>query len=406
MNEFKLSKKKIHNDDRSSIEEIHNKKMLEMVKNLDNINNLKKKLLKLEQYYNILLKKSSLENEKIKIHNNILKLKKEINDIESGNEMMDYISKAWEFIYNIDNEEIIETVKSESQNIKSESQSIKSESQSIKSESQSIKSENQSIKSESQNNIYQYIDKIGSTNKGQIYNRYINKCFKNINIENINNEYKCNNCSSNDFIQESGEIICNNCGVCEKFLDSSFNGLNYDDIKSYEPQSQPFSYQRKNHFKEWLNQLQAKEITNIPDCVINLLLGEIKKERINNIESIDSTRIKKYLKKLKLNKYYEHVPNIISKITNSPQLRITPEFEKILLDLFDLIQEPFKKHCPENRKNFLSYSYTLHKFCQLLKKDEYLIYFPLLKSREKLFEQENIWKNICKELNWEFKACI
>ena len=41
-----------------------------------------------------------------------------------------------------------------------------------------------------------------------------------------------------------------------------------------------------------------------------------------------------------------------------------------------------------------------------VKKDEYLIYFPLLKSREKLFEQESIWRKICEDLNWEFIQCI
>ena len=54
-------------------------------------------------------------------------------------------------------------------------------------------------------------------------------------------------------------------------------------------------------------------------------------------------------------------------------------------------------HFPENAyKNLLQHRDT----------SQYLIYFPLLKSREKLFEQEKIWKNICKELNWEFKPCI
>ena len=28
------------------------------------------------------------------------------------------------------------------------------------------------------------------------------------------------------------------------------------------------------------------------------------------------------------------------------------------------------------------------------------------KSREKLFEQEQIWKQICNELDWEFIKCI
>jgi len=74
--------------------------------------------------------------------------------------------------------------------------------------------------------------------------------------------------------------------------------------------------------------------------------------------------------------------------------------------MFNKIQDPFAKHCPKERKNFLSYSYTLYKFFELLDKREYLIYFPLLKSREKLFEQEKIWTLICKELDWAFIKCI
>ena len=54
------------------------------------------------------------------------------------------------------------------------------------------------------------------------------------------------------------------------------------------------------------------------------------------------------------------------------------------------------------RKNFLSYSYVLFKFCELLGEDEYLQYFPLLKSKEKLYQQDLIWKKICTDLLWEF----
>jgi hypothetical protein len=72
--------------------------------------------------------------------------------------------------------------------------------------------------------------------------------------------------------------------------------------------------------------------------------------------------------------------------------------------MFKEIQEPFEKHCPANRSNFLSYSYVLYKFCELLEEDEYLPYFPLLKSKEKLRQQDMIWKNICKEVQWEYIA--
>jgi len=49
---------------------------------------------------------------------------------------------------------------------------------------------------------------------------------------------------------------------------------------------------------------------------------------------------------------------------------------------------------------------VLHKFIQLLKEDEFLKYFPLLKSRDKLHQQEQIWKKICEELEWTFIRSI
>ena len=38
----------------------------------------------------------------------------------------------------------------------------------------------------------------------------------------------------------------------------------------------------------------------------------------------------------------------------------------------------------------------------LLEYDYLLPYFPLLKSREKLLQQDQIWKLICGDLNWQF----
>ena len=41
-----------------------------------------------------------------------------------------------------------------------------------------------------------------------------------------------------------------------------------------------------------------------------------------------------------------------------------------------------------------------------LELDEHLKSFPLLKSREKLYDQDQIWEKICKDLNWEFIKSI
>lgn len=74
--------------------------------------------------------------------------------------------------------------------------------------------------------------------------------------------------------------------------------------------------------------------------------------------------------------------------------------------MFDKIQEPFEKHCPKERINFLSYSYVLHKFFQLLGFDEYVKCFPLLKSRQKLRIQDETWKKICYDCGWEYYPSV
>lgn len=107
-----------------------------------------------------------------------------------------------------------------------------------------------------------------------------------------------------------------------------------------------------------------------------------------------------------MNDYYEHIPFIKSQITNIPAPTISRDIEEKFKKMFDQIQEPFMKHCPPERINFLSYSYVLHKFCQLLELDDFIRCFPLLKSRQKLRNQDIIWKNICNELKWQFYASV
>ena len=119
--------------------------------------------------------------------------------------------------------------------------------------------------------------------------------------------------------------------------------------------------------------------------------------------------VKAYLKKLNYSKYYEHIPVIINEFCGIEAPKLNSELEEQLKILFDTIQEPFKKHSEivnPKRKNFLNYNYILYKFCELLQKKNFLPYFPLLKSREKLYEHDLIWKGICEELSWKFIPSI
>lgn len=197
----------------------------------------------------------------------------------------------------------------------------------------------------------------------------------------------------------SSQEVCRDCGKCREHLGAE---LTYKEEQEHVDRNVNYSYKRSNHFQEWLNQLQAAESTTIPPEVVDSLRAEFKKEKIKDLKTITHAKVRSHLKKLKLNRFYEHVPYITNILSGKPPMQMSQPLQERLKNMFNEIQEPFDKHCPQGRKNFLSYSYVLYKFCELLSEDEYLMYFPLLKSREKLAIQDTIWKNICSELRWEF----
>jgi RNA polymerase-binding transcription factor DksA len=163
-----------------------------------------------------------------------------------------------------------------------------------------------------------------------------------------------------------------------------------------------YAYKRINHFNEWLAQFQAKESTEIPQEVYDAICAELKKERILDYRTLARQKVREILKKLKYNKYYEHVPHIINRLNGQHAPVMSREIEEKLRYMFKEIQPSFQKNCPKDRSNFLSYSYVLYKFCELLDLDEYLPSFPLLKNRDKLYIQDKIWELICQDLSWQF----
>ena len=215
------------------------------------------------------------------------------------------------------------------------------------------------------------------------------------------NKSICINCNVGELIKvnHDGIIVCNHCFTNQKYL------VDNDKPSYKEPPKEIsfYAYKRINHFREILSQFQAKESTDIPQQVIEIIIGQIKKERID-INKLTNKKTKEILKKLGYNRYYEHIPFIKDKLGIKPPV-MSPHLEDTLCNLFMDIQTPYSKYCPNDRVNFLNYYYTLYKLCELLGEKQYLEYFPMLKDQKKI-EQDEIWKNICNELNWDFISTI
>jgi hypothetical protein len=208
----------------------------------------------------------------------------------------------------------------------------------------------------------------------------------------------CPYCKKGELIplEDEGVLLCNACSRNILYLVEN-------EKPSYkEPPKEVcfYAYKRINHFKEIIAQFQGKETTQIPPEVIENIKQQIKKERID-ISQITNIKTKEILKKLSYNKYYEHIPYIKEKLGIKPPI-MSVEFEDTLFNLFMELQAPYSKFCPDDRVNFLNYYYTAYKLCELLGETQYLEHFPMLKDREKRIDQDNIWKKICEELDWEF----
>jgi hypothetical protein len=208
----------------------------------------------------------------------------------------------------------------------------------------------------------------------------------------------CQNCYKGEMIplDDEGILICNICAVNIPYL------IENEKPSYKEPPKEVcfYAYKKINHFKEILAQFQGKETTQIPDDVIEQIQQQIKKERIC-IDQLTHHKTKEILKKLGFNKYYEHIAFIKNKLGIKPPV-FSPELEDTLCNLFMEIQSPYAKTCPDYRVNFLNYYYVLFKFCELLEETHFLNDIPLLKDREKLIEQDETWKKMCVELDWEF----
>jgi DNA-directed RNA polymerase subunit RPC12/RpoP len=241
--------------------------------------------------------------------------------------------------------------------------------------------------------------------------------FHNTHIHNpdaiIDASFLCTGCSADLRTDHSENNACPNCGlVSERIVISDTVGFNERKDITFKT---AVHYKRINYFTEWLNQIQAKEATEIPEDLKKVLLEELAKENITDMRKLNITSMRRFLKKCGHSKYYEHSPLIITELNGLPPLQIPFQVENMLKFMFKEIQAPWEELKSPDRNNFFSYPYILYKFAQLIDIPELLPYFPLLKSREKLRVHDILWKKIMEflqsrepdinrpyEIDWKF----
>jgi hypothetical protein len=233
----------------------------------------------------------------------------------------------------------------------------------------------------------------------KIYNNStINKNIKEIVYEN------CTECKSKMEVDSAAsELYCKNCGACQKLY-----GTVFEDDQFYYQEGQRTkhaTYDPAKHCRFWVERIQARETTEIPEPVIQSIRECIACDKITNKNRITCIQIRKYLRRTHNTKYNEHVPLIRKLITGivPPQLTdhemqlINIYFDKVI-HIFDDIKPPEKTNCPYH-------PYFIYKIIeQILKKKIHrirkgkILACIHLQSCSTLVTNDQLWDPICSRI--------
>ena len=221
----------------------------------------------------------------------------------------------------------------------------------------------------------------------------------------------CNNCSNKKLFEiiDNSIYICLLCGAQQEIL---LHTSSYKDIDRVNI-SAKYSYDRKLHFRDCINQYQGKQNSTINKKIFSSLLDQFEKHELlvgdkDTPKEIRCSKITKehihiFLKELDYTKHYENVNLIHYKITG-----IKPDdisyLEDKLLDDFDILTNLYDKNFKNKpgfeRKNFINTQYVLYqlllKYKHICKKED----FTILKTVDRKSFHDDITKTLFEELGW------
>ncbi len=217
----------------------------------------------------------------------------------------------------------------------------------------------------------------------------------------------CSICKNDKFdIVNNTTHICRNCGNQKDVFNISPTHKDTSRISTLSR----YTYKRRIHFKDCINQYQGKQNTNISDDVYRAIIEKIHLYNLN--DGTDYSRVTKeqimmFLKDVSHGKYYEDINLIYKTITNKPVDDIGYLEELLISDfnmLTDLYDKKFKHTNRIVRKSFINTQYVLF---QLLRRHRHPCRsedFNILKTIDRKSIHEEIISELFDELGWNFTS--
>lgn len=237
------------------------------------------------------------------------------------------------------------------------------------------------------------------------YLKVISKYYD-VDMDPFKNETKqkivCENCrNKKDFVIEENTCTCLWCGVEQNI---QYYATSYKDIDRVNI-SAKYTYDRKVHFRDCINQYQGRQNCTIPQKVYDdleellqnhhLLVGTKDTPRDVRFSKVTKEHILMFLKELRYAKQYENVTLIHFNMTGKKSDDIS-HLEDILMSDFDILVETYDKHFKNriDRVNFISTQYVLYQLLQRhrhpCRKEDFVIL--------KTIDRKSFHDDVCREL--------
>jgi hypothetical protein len=200
-------------------------------------------------------------------------------------------------------------------------------------------------------------------------------------------------CGSVTFDYRDGDRICTSCGDCVKDCGDS-NACVTDAERLETKKSKRAPYDNVFYMVLHLQRIQAKESGFIPPVVIADVQRQVKKYGKDKLTVAD---IHQHLSDTGHQKYYINEHRILCIVSKQPPNVIPAVKEDVLVAMFRLVSENWEAIRQGRRKSMLTYTFLLHRFCEIQGWDDLKELFKLPKKTE---VHEDIWKDIVKYLNW------
>jgi hypothetical protein len=207
----------------------------------------------------------------------------------------------------------------------------------------------------------------------------------------------CELCGSRNLARSAndgtGIHYCNVCCDCGAVQTQSFGVVD----EHYFPLRKISSnYKRIHHWHERISQLMLDE-SRIPDDKFLQIA-----ERIcdGSHAVINKDVIRGVLRSLNMQLFIEKWLQIIQRITLIEPPKPGGQLLMRLDEMFQELQVPFANFKADKRKNFLNYNYVFCRLFQQLECPQFSMFFPLIKSRQKLRALDQMWEQMMVYLKW------